>query len=97
MGFTPFNPSDGLRHQPVDAPANGEVADRKFSGEPREPLDGASGPPDAPFLPANTLDTGIRLDSNTCSGGPGEVRYGEVNAYPGNTRVVSRIGWNSVG
>jgi hypothetical protein len=54
-----------------------------------EALDGASGPPDAPFLPAYTLDTGIRLDSNTCPGGPGEVPYGEVNAYPGNTCFVS--------
>jgi hypothetical protein len=24
------------------------------------------------------IDTGIRLDSNTCPGGPGEVPYGEV-------------------
>jgi hypothetical protein len=46
---------------------------------------------------AYTLDTGIRLDSNTCPGGPGEVPYGEVNAYPGNTRFVSGNGWNSVG
>jgi hypothetical protein len=38
---------------------------------------------------AYTLDTGIRLDSNTCPGGPGEVPYGEVNAYPG-TLVSSR-------
>ncbi len=62
-----------------------------------EAFDGASGPPDAPFLPAYTLDTGIRLNSNTCPGGPGEVPYGEVNAYPGNTRFVSGNGWNSVG
>jgi len=43
------------------------------------------------------IDTGIRLDSNTCPGGPREVPYGEVNAYPGNTRFVSGNGWNSVG
>jgi hypothetical protein len=41
---------------------------------------------------AYTLDT-----ANTCTGGPGEVPYGEVNAYPGNTRFVSGNGWNSVG
>ena len=41
------------------------------------------------------IDTGIRLNSNTQS--PGEVRCGEVNAYPGNTRFVSGNGWNSVG
>jgi len=41
---------------------------------------------------AYTLDT-----ANTCAGGPGEVPYGEVNAYPGNTRFVSGNGWDSVG
>jgi hypothetical protein len=61
-----------------------------------EEFDGASGPPDAPFLPAYPLDMGIRLNSNRWPGSPGEVRCGEVNAYPGNTRFVSGNGWSSV-
>ncbi len=30
------------------------------------------------------LDTGIRPESNTCSGGPGGVRNGTVSAHLGN-------------
>src|SRR4051812_43257467 len=46
-----------------------------------EAFDWASGPSDAPILPTYLLDTGIRPESNTCSGGPGGVPYGEVNAH----------------
>ena len=42
-------------------------------------------------MAAYSLDT-----ANTCAGGAGEVPYGEVDAYPGNTRFVSGNGWNPV-
>ena len=47
-------------------------------------FDRASGPPDAPILPTHPLDTSIRPASNRCSGNPGEVADGQVNAYLGN-------------
>ena len=63
--------------------ARGDVEDRAVRG-PIEALVGASGPPDAPSLPTDPLDTGNRPESNTCSGGLGEVADGEVNVHLGN-------------
>ena len=44
----------------------------------------ASGVPDAPISPTYPLDTGIRPASNTCSGEPGMIADGQVNAHLGN-------------
>ena len=44
----------------------------------------ASGVPDIPISPNYPLDTGIRPASNTCSGEPGMITDGEVNAHLGN-------------
>ena len=37
-----------------------------------------------PISPITPLDTGIRTEFNRCSGNPGEVAEGEVNAHLGN-------------
>jgi hypothetical protein len=41
-----------------------------------------------PIVPTYPLDTGIRPESNTCSGGPCGVPDSEVNAHLGNLRLM---------
>jgi hypothetical protein len=55
----------------------GHVKDRP-SGVHRDVRSGTR-PTGRPDFSDNPLDTGIRPESNTCSGDPGEVAEGEVN------------------
>ncbi len=61
----------------------GHVEDRGRQGSIKA-FDRAPGPPDVPPCSDYPLDAGIRPASNTCSGDPGEVAEGEVNAHLGN-------------
>jgi len=47
-------------------------------------------PPDAPFLPAYSLDTGIRLDSNTRPG-RGPLRRGQRFSRKHSFRLEERL------
>ena len=61
----------------------GDVEDRAVRGRSRSSM-GHRVRRTPRILPTYPLDTGIRPESNTCSGGPGEVPDGEVNAHLGN-------------
>jgi hypothetical protein len=60
----------------------GEVPDRAVRGPSR----GSIGQPArrTPVFSDHPLDTGNPAESNACSGGPGKVADGEVNAHLGN-------------
>ena len=61
----------------------GDVEDRAVRGPSRRSI-GHRVRRMPPIVPTYPLDTGIRPESNTCSGGPCGVPDSEVNAHLGN-------------
>ena len=71
-----------------DSPPSGEGTCRESGRRGAiEAFDRATRPPDLSDYP---LDMGIRPESNTCSGGLGEVADGEVNVNLGNPRLFGQ-------